>query len=234
MSEEAWKTIPWTNHTKKSKDLLLDVVVDVPELLEISDALAISPTLEGFRNLIKLYNAVDKGLTAWYGGAAPLARLEDLFQRGLETASAGDYAVVEIMTIYWTMCLLTYVALHQSLKRCSGIPGTETSMDHVDMSSRIDPRQYCKRITEVVGIFFQPSAGIMYSKSAAFPMGVAMGYLMYTDGLGSEDAKKLLELFSTSPRGNTMGKFIKGSVSEWGSDFGGPRPPVSKGPEREC
>lgn len=138
-----------------------------------------------------------------------------MLSRGFDSATAGDFAVAEVMTICWSMCLLTYSSLHLAIKQCSGVAAVGAIINQLDLSSRANPRDYCTRIAETVGIFSPSLAGTMFSKSAAFPMGTALAYLISSEGLGSSDARTLLSLLSKRPQDRVMGKFIKGSVREW-------------------
>lgn len=59
----------------------------------------------------------------------------------------------------------------------------------------------------------------MFAKSAAFAIGVCLGYLMSTEGLGSREAEMLLGHFTKGNQGKPMAAFIKGSVKKWGPEF---------------
>ena len=219
LAEEAWKTIPWEEQEKTARDRLLDVAVDVPGLLQELDEFCEWPTSDKLDSLLQNLKQVEAGLTHWFEVEAPISRVENLQARGFEAATKGDFAVVEVMTVHWTMCLLIYSALHIITHLRPDLTLSNPAVAELLSLPKSDPRWYCTLIADTVGVFFQPHAGGMFAKSAAFPIGVSLGYFMSTEGLGSREAKILLGYLTQGNQGKAMGAFIKGSVKEWGPNF---------------
>ena len=219
LAEEAWKTIPWREQEKTARDRLLDVAADVPGLLQELDEFCDWRTSDRLDSLLQNLEQVGAELTHWFETEAPISHVEEIQSRGFEAATKGDIAVVEVMTVYWTMCLLTYSALYIIIHLRPDLPMSSPAIAKLMSLPRSHPRWYCTLIADTVGVFFQPHAGGMFAKSAAFPIGVSLGYFMSTEGLDSREAKLLLGYLTAGNQGKAMGAFIKGSVQEWGPNF---------------
>lgn len=219
LADHDWQTIPWEKNEKTSRDRLLDTAANVPSLLEELDHFCGLPSPKGFNNLLQSLLYVDEGLTLWFETEAPISHLEDLQARGFDSATRGDFAVVEVMNIYWAMCILTYSGLQIVINLSPDLAKSSPTVGRLTNLPRSNPRQYCTQIANTAGIFFQPSAGAMFAKSTAFPIGVSLGFFMATEGLSSREAEVLLGYFTKGNQGKAMGAFIKGSVEEWGPDF---------------
>lgn len=219
LSNEEWKTVPWKKQDKTPRDRLLDTAAEVPGLLEDLDRCCNLPSSKLYGALLHTISSIDEGLNHWAETGAPMSHLRDLQDRGFDTASRGDIAVTEVMTIYWSMCILTYSALEIVVRLSPDLASSSPVIGQLATLPRTRPRQYCALIADAVGVFFQPTAGAMFAKSAAFPIGVTLGYLMSTEGLGSRDGQTLLGYFTKGSQGKAVGAFIKGTVKEWGPDF---------------
>lgn len=182
---------------------MIDVFVDIPGLLEDLDQMnsCKDPEEKEFRRqaLIGECWRVDAELNWWLDNLCPKKELEQLETRGSISPTACDVAVASIITLHWTICILTYSTLRLAI-------GTKPS----ELPERTDPGLYCTKIANIVDVFFHPSAGTFGIQSAPLPIGMALVYLnSYEEGFNSETKFKLLSFFGrTANNGISIGKFL--------------------------
>ncbi|OHW99125.1 C6 zinc finger domain-containing protein [Colletotrichum incanum] len=204
LSHPVWKTVPWQNIPKTPKDVLVDIFVDVPGLLEDLDHLR--SCKDSFEKelrrmeLIKECWRIDEELNWWLDNLSPKRELEELMARGLDNPSACDVVVASIMSLCWTISLLSYSTLRLAIGEKTGL----------ELPKRTDPSIYCTKIANIVDIFFHPSAGTFGIQSAPLPIGMALVYLnSFEEGFNSETKWKLVGFFGrTANNGIGIGKFL--------------------------
>ncbi|KAF9873536.1 hypothetical protein CkaCkLH20_08995 [Colletotrichum karsti] len=211
LSDLRWKTIPWSKIPKTPKDVMLDILTDVPALLQDLDLLQQAMTSNMSRRFLRTYRRLDKEIVWWLENLSPPQKtLDALHERHYENPTADELAVAHVMTYFWTACIFVYSSLHTTLLAPLEILGA----DAVELSERTDPRRYCMKIADTVEVFFQPEAGTFGMHAAPFPIGIAMKYLMLTEGY-TEDFMRFLEYFSRQSDGEAMGRFLVNSLPEW-------------------
>ena len=225
LSDRAWKTIPFQRCGKSPKQHLLDIMADVPWLLEVGDYLAGDPfSTDAFAKFLLLYRYIDRALVAWHDGESPPLSTRELDELGAKTTGITDMDIYigELMCQYWTSCVLVYSMFAMTLSRCSAhfdvgpyVSRYAADMETAPRTDSKDPRGYITRITRMLGLFLQPEAGEMAIKPAALPLGVCLSYLRATGEMDSADAVMMKELFVKNERGRTLGKFIDGTLVEW-------------------
>ena len=134
------------------------------------------------------------------------------------------------MSLFWTMSILAYNAMLLAL------PLNLSSSPLSHLPQHTNPRQYCIFIADIVEVFFQPEARIFGMQAVPFPVGVALEYLMSTEGYGSDVSKKLAG-YLTNNRGfgASIGNFIVSSRKEWiGSRMGSPKCNSTLAPRADC
>lgn len=212
LSDPVWKSAPWAILPKTPKDKLLDIMVDIPGLMEDSHHLEeeADPSSNDPDLRIKVLEEcwrIDGELTSWEEDLAPRHALAELRARGYENPTADDVAVAQSMTLYWTACLLTYSSLRKTLlSGPSSSPGATAALP-----DRTDPMIHCAAIADIVEIFFQPSAGMFGWHAAPFPMGAALMVLGSTwdkKGPPPPVMLKILSYFSRERGGQTVGDFL--------------------------
>ncbi|OLN97919.1 hypothetical protein CCHL11_02606 [Colletotrichum chlorophyti] len=210
LSQPVWKTVPWRNIPKTPKDTLADVFVDVPGILEDIDLLR--GCKDGEAKEAKRYKLIeecwrmDAELNWWLEFLSPRQELEELLVRGFSNPTACDVAVASIMSLFWTMCVLTYSTLRL-------VMGPEP---HLELPERTNPRLYCAKIANIVEIFFHPAAGTFGIQSAPLPIGMALVYLNSTEeGFTCAEKWKLLSFFGRrADSGIGIGKFLQSTQSD--------------------
>ncbi|RNJ54870.1 hypothetical protein D7B24_009335 [Verticillium nonalfalfae] len=204
LSSPEWKTIPWTNAAKVPKDLLLDIFVDIPGLLEDLDALALCDDAASrpllYARLVADCWRTDERLVSWFEEQSPRAHLEALKEREYKEPTPEDTAVAMSMSLYWTACLLTYSTLILVLTSNPTSP-----LDITTLPERMNLNSYCAAIADILEIFFQPSSGIFSVQLVPLPLGIALSYLASTLKPGTPPPTELKKL---------LGYFTRGAVGE--------------------
>ncbi|GKT50036.1 uncharacterized protein ColSpa_10217 [Colletotrichum spaethianum] len=204
LSHPAWKTVPWQKVPKTSKDVLIDIFVDVPGLLEDLDSLRrCKDNSEKESRRVRLVREcwhIDEELNRWLDDLSPKHELEGLMKRGLDNPSACDVVVASVMALSWTIALLSYSTLRLAV-------GEQASLE---LPERTDPLLYCTKIADIVDVFFHPSAGTFGIQSAPLPIGMALVYLnSFEEGFNCETKWKLAGFFGrTASNGIGIGKFL--------------------------
>ncbi|KZL75718.1 C6 zinc finger domain protein, partial [Colletotrichum tofieldiae] len=214
LSDIPWKTIPWLKSPKNAKDVLTDILVDIPALLEEVDLLmkAPQPVTENFNRFMGTYRRLDRELTWWLANLSPGSQwLIDLQNRDFKNPTADEVALAQVQTLFWTACILVYSSLHNSLALCPASFASEL----VEATRHTNPRPYCTLIADTIKVFFEPEAGLVGMYAAPFPVGIAIKYLMFTEGFESRDCMKLIGYFQRQEGGAAMGRFLTNSLREW-------------------
>ena len=197
--------------TKDPKDELLDVLVEIPGLLEDFDSfLACSPKQEKtHRRLCHQLKAkcwlYDDQLQRWAttSGASTLTLVEAVIStKGGQnkTPSSVDIAMAHLGMIYWSTCILLYHPLWI-------LAGTM----HEILPERVNPRRYCRKIAMLMPYFLTPEVGDFSINMTGFPAVVAFRFLARVDGPQnpSEERERLLNSLS-SERGRPLRNYLKG------------------------
>ncbi|KAI8315473.1 hypothetical protein K4K61_001453 [Colletotrichum sp. SAR11_59] len=212
LSDMAWKTVPWAKISKTRKDVMLDILTDVPALLEEVDILKSNPSDYNCQRFMKTYQRLDREIVWWLENLSPPTDiLCDLHERNYRNPTADELAVAHVMTCFWTVCILVYSSLHAVLSSTFNLPGIE----EMELSERRNPRPYCLLIADAVEVFFQPEAGTFGMHAAPFPIGMAIKYLMLTEGFSSKDCMRLIGYFGRQSGGAAMGSFLANTLFVW-------------------
>ncbi|KAF4833503.1 hypothetical protein CGCSCA4_v013356 [Colletotrichum siamense] len=212
LSNTAWKTIPWAKISKTPKDVMLDILTDVPALLEEVDILKSNPSGYNCQRFMETYQRLDRETVWWLENLSPPTDILDgLHERNYRNPTADELAVAHVMTCFWTVCILVYSSLHAVLSSTFNLPGIEV----MELAERTNPRPYCLLIADTVEVFFQPEAGTFGMHAAPFPIGMAIKYLMLTEGFSSKDCMRLIGYFSRQSGGAAMGSFLANTLFVW-------------------
>lgn len=207
-SSPEWKSVPWSTRSKSPKDTLLDILVEIPALLEDLEVLAGLPA--GSDKRLCLYQQLeqrcwscDGQLQTWSTshGAPTLALVESIItiqERNRTSPSSEQFAMAHLGMIYWTTCNLLYQIT--SFLR-TGSPQ--------QLLSRMDPRIYCRNIGLLIPYFQCPGMGSFFLSIVGFPATVAVSYLARQDDPGefSDERRLLLRAFQ-GKHGGQLHRFL--------------------------
>lgn len=157
------------------------------------------------------YNRIDSKLSEWLQNLAPVKHLNMLQARGYTTPTAEDLAVAQVMSLFWAMS----IRVHSSMLLAAPLLDQSSSSPPSRLPTHANLRQYCHSIADIVEVFLQPEAGIFGMQAVPFPVGVALEYLMSTEGYGSDVSKKLVGYFANTGFAASIGNFVMSSRREW-------------------
>lgn len=159
---------------------------------------------------------IDTELTNWHESLAP--GWTDVVQlQGTAAQVAGEIIIAQVMSLFWTACLITYNTLRAALVLVSDA-AKDARWSYTDEKCTIaNIDSYCQKIADVVDILVQPAAGVHGSQYVPFPVACSLAYLLSTQGLESELATRLLGQLSMQMSPQAIQRFVLGAVKEWPS-----------------
>ncbi|KAH8649982.1 hypothetical protein BX600DRAFT_473907 [Xylariales sp. PMI_506] len=120
LGQQGWKTTPWEKISKSPKDMLLDVMVDIPEILELSDILWANRSQQYSSDMLqylKSRHALLKAkLTDWYrvSGLRIEAVLQNVAAYDASDVTISDLGQLHHLLLYWC-CLLFCSEVHTAI-----------------------------------------------------------------------------------------------------------------------
>lgn len=169
LTDPDWMTIPWTEIPKTPRDFLVDILLDLPSIVEGFDAMAMwddPKKKEIYRRLLQraLRNMTDR-LLEWQANYA-IDFLPDSLEGPLpEKLTHEDLTNNHLMSLFWAVMIRTYEKEVALLS-----PG-----ELID--DRIDPEHSCRNLVRAIRIFAHRSAGMFRHHLAPFPISTALQYL---------------------------------------------------------
>ncbi|KAL1622150.1 hypothetical protein SLS54_005217 [Diplodia seriata] len=202
-SEPEWKEVPWQAIPKTPKDALLDIMIDLPTLMESLDNFIEGDhdedTKEALRvRLIQECWDADRRLSEWVENMRLVVNLD--LNELIYVERLGNFAAAQLVNLYWACCIMLFSVL-QSANMSSAKPET--------LPLGTDPRIYARKIARSASYFFGPDAGIFGTHAASFPIGMALTVLLKAGKQEEEDRKLLTGIFNIPGVGVTIGKFLK-------------------------
>ena len=217
LSSLEWKTIPWSTYPKSPKDELIDILIEIPGLLEDMAALkTMSSEHEGKHVLCQALKErcwrYDHQLLSWSASCGEgiiafvesLVTVQDQDDNGKESAPPStDLAMAHLGMIYWT----TYNLLSQILSWLSQVdPAKE---DTTALPPRIDAHLYSRKVALLIPYFKKPGVGSYLISFIGFPVAVAASFLARQDPVGDfSEARALLARAFRDERGKQLQRFL--------------------------
>jgi hypothetical protein len=207
LSSEQWCTIPWRNFPKTEKDLLFDILLQIPGALE-------KLGLARSQNLRLLYIAVldellkiHSELQLWFNDlrVSLRATVQETETDNWPLPLADDAYMIhgtdiaEAVMMFWAGSILVLSVLHDLADRFE--PDDE-DIQHLSLFDILsaptsDPRTYTNSIISGVKHFLHSSSGIALIQSVLIPVGTAIHYLVT-----SQARKSAMEANIPIPTGN--------------------------------
>ncbi|OJD13437.1 hypothetical protein AJ78_06110 [Emergomyces pasteurianus Ep9510] len=199
LSNPEWKTVPWSEIPKTPKDFLLDILVEIPTLLENLDIMRACPDPEIQKlqqyELLHACWELESEVTRW---RFELGITDMTYSLDAEQSSFSfDYlAASHIMCLYWAICIIIYSSLRI------------LSSPQVVLPPHTDPRIYCCRIAKAMPLLLHPRSGAYGVHLASFPVAMALMYLSAVDGDAIHEEKQIIfNAFRRSGYGETVERF---------------------------
>ncbi|KAK4155283.1 Sterigmatocystin biosynthesis regulatory protein [Chaetomidium leptoderma] len=198
-----WKSVPWKETPKNLKDVLVDVLVDIPGLVVDFDNMRLcteaSRQAELRLELVQKCWEDDRQLLSWLNAVCGQNNTNPgVPNPGRQRDIVTHVARVHGMVLYWTMCLVLY-----SILRAASAP-------EADLPARTDPLHHARHIAEAIPILLEPSAGLYGQQSAALPLEIAIQYTMDMSPSSSESQEILGKLKTLKEE---LGKVLTGTVN---------------------
>ncbi|KAL7893419.1 hypothetical protein HDV63DRAFT_397687 [Trichoderma sp. SZMC 28014] len=168
---EAWRTIPWRQIPKSTKDKLIDILEDVPFMLIAYDELRACQNPERFdelRHTVMLNcHQIALSLDIWEQEAGPILQKFDYTFAGSPLPTPKDdteFGLVYISGCYWGARLMLYSTLGMTLAHSAGAvsPGAD-SIPSVGGSSPASPMGTASTPATSPGQTSEKSPGPSYS-----------------------------------------------------------------------
>jgi hypothetical protein len=173
---DEWKSVPWLETQKNLKDHLLDILVNMPALLEDLDNMTACDDLtkkEALRrDLVARCWVYDRQLRAWLNSTCPSAEncAQTYQQTRIDTASLEDIGLTYAFQTFWKTCLLLYTTLRLASDLQTTLP------DYTD------PQIYVRNIALTTPTLLNPSAGIYGQHIMILPFALALQYSESANG----------------------------------------------------
>ena len=174
VADPAWKTIPWTGRPKPQRDHLLDLLLDIPGILEEYDKMisCANDTARGKQRnaLVAQCWELDGALQSFAASVTPPIGLYDRPSPTDASTAASDEQLAEavLKALYWSGCLLLY----STLKFAVGPENVTT------LPERADYTIYIRNIAWAIRPLLDPQAGMFGQHTAVFPFAMALQFGM--------------------------------------------------------
>lgn len=183
LSTPEWKSVPWQRIPKNLKDILVDVLVDMPRLVEDFDTMKLCAEESKKKTLrLELIQKCwehDGQLLAWFGFLCQVVNPGNTPRPGPRAKDVVTYvAQVHGMSLFWATSLILYSILWMA------------SGPQSDLPNRTAPMQHAHKLVEAIAILLQPNAGLYGQQSAWLLLEVARHFI--TAGITSTPESEML------------------------------------------
>lgn len=207
-------------------DKLVDVIADIPSILETLDTIRDHLTGDeinswmAYSTLLSECYDVEASLRSWEKEFKGRVEAYDYTITGIpppEPEKDEDFATVHISCMYWAVCILLYSTIRACERGLTfdhtpgqTTPGSTTSTSSHGGGLELDFFAY--RIARAVPLLYNECAGTYGSIVSLFPVGVALQYLVVAEsmsGIRSEERAILLDIMNKPFMGSQVGRFLR-------------------------
>jgi hypothetical protein len=204
LSDPAWKKLPWSHMQKTPKDILLDILVDVPTLFEAIDIASHckdpNQKADYQERLYMEYVFLEKRLTHWAREFASVLITHENNALAQDVIMPQILAAAHVSTLYWVTCIIVYGFVGKVLMAGYG--------EEPFKGIYVDPGIFCQDILRIIPLFLHFSTGIFRVHLATPPLSVVMIYLGSLPSGEMEKEKAMLAGYLRDPSCSSMRKFI--------------------------
>lgn len=216
ISSPAWKLIPWQVQPKTSKDEMIDILVDLPTMLDRLDVLNSCEDEDRKMvlqaDLLALAQTAQQELESWRVRAGGLMEFSST---GVDDfVDMADVGFAQMTVYYWLAWLLISTVLAR-------LPLSEVDPALYSVHPFVDADRYASIIANSMPYFYCKSAGIWAAHVASFPLGLAFKFYATTGQRGSEACQKLRHTLEASSQGSAT-RYWLSSVERFASPNFGP------------
>ncbi|KAL7952251.1 hypothetical protein V8C34DRAFT_319209 [Trichoderma compactum] len=192
-----------TLEPKSATDSLVDILVDIPTVLEELDDLQDETDLEKKRKrqeaLVQTCWKYDRDLCAWYTSFGPNKMAEDFDSEPDAVISMEDIARAHTLNLYWTTCLILYNVMRRA------------AISQTELPARVDPLTCCRHIARSLPVFLKESVGVCGLSIVLSPVGMALRFLSAEKD--SDEYSRIRSFIDHGVQGFHLGKFLNSSQS---------------------
>ncbi|VUC27855.1 unnamed protein product [Clonostachys rosea] len=228
LASPEWLTIPWSKHSKTSRDQLLDILAHLTCIVSATDDLSLdlsSGTLSVVENLSSIASAcqsIDERLAAWEKEFAPEAirllatRSSDLdahlSQATAPSLTFHELAATHLMTLFWASCL-TLAQVQQDF--CEMTREERTSPDRY----LTDSGPCFRNLMATLPVLFEPTVGLYRMHVASAPTHIAVRHLHYLpDGAERQEAQTILRKCLGAPASKNLRVMVRSLLQKSPAD----------------
>jgi hypothetical protein len=195
LSSEQWCKIPWHSIPKTEKDLLYDILFQIPGVLEKLDLTRSQNSKQPYVMLMAELLKIHTDLQLWFKGLTASLRAKwQVIETENESVSLADDAYMnhgvdtaESVMMFWAGSIIVLSILHDFLNR---VGPEDEDAQHLSLSDILsaptsDPRRYTSAILSAVKHFLHSSGGIASIQSVIIPVGTAIHYLVTSQARAS-------------------------------------------------
>lgn len=204
LSDPAWKKLPWSRNPKSPKDLLLDILVEVPTLFEAIDVMSYCTDpiqrADYQERLCMEYASLEKRLSLWYERFFPASIADENNTLVQDTVMPQVLAAAHLSTLYWATCVIVY-----------GMVGKVLMTGYREEFFReryVDPAIFCQEILRIIPLFLHYSTGIFRVHLATPPLSIMKIYLTNFRQGDMKKEKAMLARYLQDPSCLTMRNFM--------------------------
>ncbi|KAF4466934.1 hypothetical protein FALBO_6202 [Fusarium albosuccineum] len=229
-SHPEWKQARlWHSVADSPINKLLDIMVEIPGLLQDLDVMRQAPTPEEAQklhtDLSAKCEACELALLAWEVEIGDDLRTYDYTANTVPLPqNEDDLALLYLSHLYWMSCLMLFSTmgfceLEDPRAKAEGGFG-----DLLSSSAQRTAMSYAYRIAHSIDLLFQPPAGTYSAAASFFPLGNALRYLIMLETYGSQNilSKERLMLIKAFKRpflGSFVGRFLRNLQADDGIDY---------------
>ncbi|KAF5861468.1 hypothetical protein ETB97_012948 [Aspergillus alliaceus] len=174
LRDEAWKTLPWSVVPKTPRDLILDILVEVPTAFEAADTYQTMASREPItaevrrRELVQFCLGLHLQLARWHADhlavvhwASQVTPLWDM-DTPTPAPSQPHIAMLHVMTLYWGTSSLIHSILRATLK------------DDEPRPCNMSPEVSCSKIIVALSNLLHPNIGLFRIHLVTIPLSIVM------------------------------------------------------------
>lgn len=185
-NSDEWKSVPWRMRPKSMKDRLIDIMLEVPTLLEqMTDVSTHALPAESRKQLLVHCEAVEEALQSWaVDMSSEILRFDytvtglPLFPPMVDT----EFALLHLSIIYWFINMMVFSI---KISRSPSDPGTADTWMALALAAR--------KCANAVPLLFRASSGLSQNITGLLALSISLRYFLVVERSG-EPSEELLAL----------------------------------------